>query len=120
MPFLRSKCAPSSTHILQFWIKCQSQVVQLNMAPYYQAWGWPVTAATEAALASLPTYQLPAYSPPSPPPSPAPPSPPAPPLAPSSISTADYQALAAGVGAIATGERVLLSECHGWRHALCH
>ncbi len=89
----------------QYWIKRQSQVAQLNMAPYYKAWGWPVEAATEAALAALPVYQLPAYSPPSPPTPPPPPSPPAPPVAPSSIGAADYQALAAGVGTVATSER---------------
>ncbi|KAI7843452.1 hypothetical protein COHA_002930 [Chlorella ohadii] len=93
---------PGSEDVRQYWIKRQSQVAQLNMASYYKGWGWPVEAATEAALAALPVYQLPAYSPPSPPTPPPPPSPPAPPVAPSSIGAADYQALAAGVGTIAT------------------
>jgi len=41
---------------LQTWVKQQSKVVGSNLSPYYKKWGWPVSAATETALAYLPTW----------------------------------------------------------------
>ncbi|PSC75411.1 hypothetical protein C2E20_1400 isoform X1 [Micractinium conductrix] len=69
---------------LQIWVVQQSKTANRNLAAYYKAWGWPV--------------------PPPPSPSPPRPSPPPPrPLgAPTAMTTADYQALAQGVGAMGT------------------
>jgi hypothetical protein len=85
---------------INLWVKMSSKAANLNLSPYYKAWGWPVTAATEAALAKLPAWKAP-LSPPSPPkPSRRPP--PAPPARPSPPSSypprcSDYSALTVGV-----------------------
>lgn len=91
---------------MQTWVIQQSRTAASNFAGYYKAWGWPVTATTEAALASLPSYATP---PSPPPPSPAPPRPPPPSPSPprpigaqTSMTTTDYQVLALGVGAMDT------------------
>ena len=95
-------------NVIQTWVKQQSKIAALNLAPYYKSWGWPITAATESELAGLPAYIIspsPPPSPPSPPspsPPPPPPRPPLPPLAASTMTLADYQALAGGVGTVAT------------------
>jgi hypothetical protein len=41
---------------LQTWVKQQSKVLGRNLSPYFKKWGWPVSAATESALAYLPTW----------------------------------------------------------------
>ena len=30
-----------SDAVIQTWIRQQSKVARLNLAPYYKAWGWP-------------------------------------------------------------------------------
>ena len=45
-----------SDAVIQTWIRQQSKVARLNLAPYYKAWGWPVAADTESALSALPAY----------------------------------------------------------------
>ena len=102
----RTLATPPSTDDdkLQTWVRQQSLAAGRNFAPYYKGWGWPVSSATEAALAALPPYiTAPSPPPPSPsPPSPSPP-PPAPLGPPTSMTTADYAALAQGVGTVETG-----------------
>ena len=92
----------SKADVIQTWVKQQSKVVGRNLAPYFKSWGWPITAATESTLAGLPAYSISPSPPPSPPPPFPSPRPPAPPLAASTMTLADYQALTAGVGSVAT------------------
>ena len=72
------------------WVILQSRVAGYNLAPYYNSWGWPVSAATEANVSSLPKWGLNPYVPPSPP---APPSPPFPPMPPPVDRCATYKAI---------------------------
>jgi hypothetical protein len=41
---------------MQTWVIQQSTVLSYNLAPYFKGWGWPVSTATEAALAYLPSW----------------------------------------------------------------
>jgi hypothetical protein len=45
---------------IQTWVIQQSKAAGMNLAAYYKAWGWPVSAATEDTLAglSLPVWDL--------------------------------------------------------------
>ena len=51
---------------IQTWVKQQSYVLGRNTANYYLNWSWPVSAATQAELAYLPTWYpyAPPYAPP--------------------------------------------------------
>jgi hypothetical protein len=92
------------------WVRQQSKAAGVNLVPYYKGWGWPVSAATEAALAKLPLWRVPP-SPPLPPrpPPPRPPGKPPPPARPNPPVSypprcTDYSALVAGVGSAAMDE----------------
>ncbi len=86
------------------WVRQQSKAAGINFISYYKGWGWPISAATEAALAKLPPWRGPAASPL--PPRPPPPRPPGKPPLPARPNPplsypprcADYSALVVGVG----------------------
>ena len=90
------------------WVRQQSKAAGVNLTPYYKGWGWPISAATDAALARLPLWKVPAAPPlpPRPPPPkplvrPPPPTRPNPPLSyPPRCS--DYSALVVGVSGAET------------------
>ena len=87
---------------IQTWVIQQSKTANLNLAPYYRNWGWPLTNATMASLANLPLYTIMPSPPPSPPAPPPPSPPPAPPIALPPMTLVDYQQLAAGTGPLNT------------------
>ena len=60
---------------LQAWVVYTSVASGLNLAPFYQGWGWQLKTGTFAATASLPAWtgNPMLLSPPAPPPSPSPP-----------------------------------------------
>lgn len=114
--------ASSDDGKIQAWVVQSSRVAGQDLSSYYKGWGWPVSAATQAALTDLPPYSTP-YSPPPPsPPSPPPPSPPPPPPAPPVVSPdltlSDYQALAANVGNINPSTRNEMVGYGGATHIL--
>jgi hypothetical protein len=43
---------------LNSWVVLQSHTAGFNMGPYYKGWGWPVSDAVMASLASLPAFVL--------------------------------------------------------------
>lgn len=47
---------------LQTWVRQQCKVAKLNLAPYFKAWGWPVSEDTEAACSEYSTYNPPSSS----------------------------------------------------------
>ena len=87
---------------IQTWVIQQSKTANLNLAPYYRNWGWPLTNVTLTSLANLPLYTIMPSPPPSPPAPPPPSPPPAPPIALPPMTLADYQQLAAGTGGLNT------------------
>ncbi|KAM6168199.1 TRPM8 channel-associated factor 3-like [Erethizon dorsatum] len=42
---------------MNLWVKKFSQTVKKNLAPFFQAWGWPVTKEVSDSLASLPEWE---------------------------------------------------------------
>ncbi len=41
---------------LDMWARRYSQTVKTNLCPYFEWWGWPLTAATKEACALLPAW----------------------------------------------------------------
>jgi hypothetical protein len=41
---------------IQTWVIQQSKVAGCNFSGHYEKWGWPLTEATQAALADRPVY----------------------------------------------------------------
>ena len=41
---------------LDMWARLYSQTVNTNLCPYFEWWGWPLTADTKEACALLPTW----------------------------------------------------------------
>ncbi len=100
------------------WVRQQSKAAGVSFIKYYKGWGWPISAATEAALARLPPWKGPS-SPPLPPrpPPPRPPAPRPPPPRPPAKSPpparpnpplsyparcVDYSSIMVGVGTVST------------------
>ncbi|XP_057587365.1 TRPM8 channel-associated factor 2 isoform X2 [Hippopotamus amphibius kiboko] len=42
---------------MNLWVKKFSEKVQKNLAPFFEAWGWPVQKEVAASLACLPAWQ---------------------------------------------------------------
>lgn len=42
---------------MNLWVKKFSEVVQKNLAPFFEAWGWPVQNDVAESLAHLPEWQ---------------------------------------------------------------
>jgi hypothetical protein len=42
---------------MNLWVKKFSEAVHKNLAPFFEAWGWPVKYAVAKSLASLPEWQ---------------------------------------------------------------
>ncbi|XP_059112582.1 TRPM8 channel-associated factor 3-like [Peromyscus eremicus] len=42
---------------MNLWVKKFSEVVKKNLAPFFEAWGWPVQSDVAESLASLPEWQ---------------------------------------------------------------
>ena len=54
----RSQQPTTDAAKLQTWVVQQSKAAGVNLGPYYQCWGYPVSAATEEELKKLPRYQV--------------------------------------------------------------
>ena len=46
-----------NTGKMNLWVKKFSERVQKNLAPFFEAWGWPVQKEVAASLACLPKWQ---------------------------------------------------------------
>lgn len=42
---------------MNLWVKKFSEVVKKNLAPFFEAWGWPVQSDVAESLPSLPEWQ---------------------------------------------------------------
>ena len=42
---------------MNLWVKKFSEKVQKNLAPFFEAWGWPVQKEVATSLSCLPEWQ---------------------------------------------------------------
>ncbi|XP_059963987.1 TRPM8 channel-associated factor 2 isoform X2 [Mesoplodon densirostris] len=52
-----SNIPKDNTGKMNLWVKKFSERVQKNLAPFFEAWGWPVQKEVAASLACLPEWQ---------------------------------------------------------------
>lgn len=52
-----SNVSKNNTDKMNLWAEEISQVVNTNLAPFFQAWGWPINEATKTKLSTLPEWE---------------------------------------------------------------